>query len=124
MGNKLDHLRYWRGVLKYRLTHPDAYRELWEKLNESLDITRLHGMRLGAYRQHDPQPPYRELFPVRDQKGEAGLSFAIVTPSFNQRAFVGQTIASVLGQNYPRLQYAVIDGGSRDGSQEEIEKHA
>jgi glycosyltransferase involved in cell wall biosynthesis len=124
MGSRLDHLRYWRGVLKYRLTHPDAYRELWEKLNESLDVTRLHGMRLGAYRQHGPRPPCREAFPARDQKVEAGLSFAIVTPSFNQRAFVGQTIASVLGQDYPRLQYAVIDGGSQDGSQEEIEKHA
>jgi hypothetical protein len=49
---------------------------------------------------------------------------ALVTPCMNQAAFVGETIRSVLGQNYPRLEYAVVDGGSTDGSAEIIERHA
>ena len=38
----------------------------------------------------------------------------IVTPSLNQGRWIGETIESVLGQQYPRLEYMVLDGGSRD----------
>lgn len=49
---------------------------------------------------------------------------SIVTPSYNQGIFLEETINSVLGQNYPNLEYIVIDGGSKDNSPEIIKSHA
>lgn len=49
---------------------------------------------------------------------------SVVTPSYNCKSLISATLDSILGQQYPNLEYIVIDGGSSDGTAEVIEHYS
>lgn len=70
--------------------------------------------RLGIPGHYEPRPLRKSNY--RGRIPNEPPSIAIVTPSFNHASFLKETIDSVLGQNYPRLNYFVQDGLSQDES--------
>ena len=51
------------------------------------------------------------------------IKLSIVTITFNDVGTIEKTIKSVLNQNYPYLEYIVIDGGSTDGTLKILDKY-
>ena len=78
---------------------------------------------LGRLRQYEPIEIDLGR-PDTDNQSDPNVTFAIATPSLDQDTFVASTIASVLDQNYPGLQYIVQDGASSDSTKTILEDWA
>lgn len=57
------------------------------------------------------------------QGGEVLPTVTIVTPTFNQAAYLSETIDSVLSRDYPNIEYIVIDDGSTDETREILKRY-
>ena len=92
-------------------------------LRLGIAVRRLLGVRLGRFHQY--QPRQLSVASVNHADDNDRLpAISLVTPSFNQACFVEKTLESVLGQNYPKLQYIVQDGLSSDGTREILGRYA
>ncbi|MCC9599169.1 glycosyltransferase [Stieleria sp. JC731] len=71
--------------------------------------------RLFQLKQHEPRDFSVQNDAALDATAKQ-LSIGIVTPNLNTAEYLQRTIESVVGQNFPRLQYVVQDGESTDNS--------
>ena len=120
----IERIRKWPGLfqfhygrVRYRIKHGKI-----RLFDPWCWLQSIHWMQLGKYHHYEPREAIYDRLPEISFAGELP-SIAIVTPSYNQAAYLEETIRSVLDQNYPRLSYAVVDGGSNDGSAVILERY-
>jgi len=82
-------------------------------------------MQLGTLHQYESRPLAWDRGLSRARRaGSPALKIGIVTPSYNQAAYLERTLRSVLEQGYPNLFYVVQDGASTDGSPAIVQRYA
>lgn len=117
LAQKRSHLKYIIGKLTFHVTY---WRQNIDQLRHLLYTFSLsfHGQELGILRQYPARSLQLERFPA-GKRGRRNLPIiSIVTPTFNQGQTLSATIDSVIQQDYPQAQYAVVDGGSTDETRE------
>ncbi|MCX6955656.1 MAG: glycosyltransferase, partial [Verrucomicrobia bacterium] len=112
---------------RFGLSASAYFREkLWRPFEAWLftRVVEKYWMQIGVLRHHDPKPLRWDTLPAPRLPDAQLPQVAIVTPSYGQEKFVERTMRSILDQNFPRLVYAVQDGGSKDNSPALIARHA
>lgn len=95
-----------------------AYGKLWFLRPVARIVRRTREIirpRLGNLNQYSPRPMLLGEAARANHDG-AFPKISIVTPSYQQGAYIERTMRSVLDQQYPNLEYFVQDGGSSDGT--------
>ncbi len=100
----------WRTFLTQRVKIPRSW---WPRWLGGGSPAELIAFQMPAHATHVPKPLQREKFPAARRTDQP--AFAIVTPSYNQARFLGETVRSLLSQTIA-VDYVVQDGGSTDGS--------
>ncbi len=90
------------------------------KLKQS--FRKVLGPKLGVLHQYPPRPVDKMAYKSFSAALPAEIAprISLVTPSFGQGQFIGDTLQSVFNQGYANLEYFVEDGGSQDNTAEVV----
>jgi glycosyltransferase involved in cell wall biosynthesis len=107
------------------------YRSAFEEQGVALPLPVVPAAKQGLLAILPPPPAGKTGWPWTEETKPAIYNdrtswpkLTIVTPSYRQGQFIEETIRSVLLQNYPNLEYIIMDGGSKDQTRSVLEKYA
>ena len=111
----------WLTAMSLEITAPRSWWPMWSSRTSRRDLVEFQ---LGVRPSHAPRAVQAERFPPPLPLGHVRPKLSVVTPSYNQARFLGQTMDSVLSQIGAHVTYVVQDGGSTDGSVELLHRYA